>query len=361
MRIVHVIASLKKAAGTSVFCAEVANESVAAGHAVSILVKDWQDDCYPLDKRVEVISPSRRREDVNNILLLQRATSTVVHIHAMWDPWLTKVAMAAKKVGCKVVWSPHGMLTSWAMHNRRVKKLLGWWLYQRWILRTTDLIHVTARSEVEDVRRMGLRNPVVVAPLGVRIGHIEDVRHRDGRTLLFVSRIHRKKGLSMLFEAWARLSRGLKTGWTIHIVGPDQDGHAAELKELAEWLGIADAIKFFGPKYGVELQREYAAADLFVLPTHSENFGSVVIEALAQKLPVICTKGAPWQELEDCRCGWWIDIGVEPLVEALQRAMSLTDEERRQMGERGRQLVEGKYTWEAVVDKMIEGYKGVLT
>ena len=118
--------------------------------------------------------------------------------------------------------------------------------------------------------------------------------------------------------------------------------------------------EFVGPKYGDELQREYATADLFVLPTHSENFGSVVIEALAHGLPVITTKGAPWVEIETNRCGWWIDIGVEPLAKTLRTALSLGDKERCEMGQRGRRFVEAKYTWAAVVKAMEQAYESVV-
>lgn len=263
------------------------------------------------------------------------------------------------------------MLTAWAMNNKRWKKLLGWWLYQKWDLARVELIHVTAQSEVADVRRMGLKNRVVVAPLGVKIDdRAERVERADGKkTLLFVSRVQRKKGLVNLVRAWAQLKNEISTrsvcstrlnNWIIRIVGPDQEGHTAELMALCNELGVASDFEFVGSKYGEELQREYASADLFVLPTHSENFGSVVIEALSHGVPVITTKGAPWKELEIHNCGRWIDIGIGPLAEALAAAMELSNAERREMGSRGRKLVEEKYTWDAVVKIMINGYERVL-
>ena len=104
----------------------------------------------------------------------------------------------------------------------------------------------------------------------------------------------------------------------------------------------------------------YRHADLFVLPTFSENFGVVVAEALSHGLPVITTRGAPWADLETHGCGWWVDIGVEPLAEALREAMSLTDEERRAMGENGRRMVEAKYRWESVAQEMEKVYKNCV-
>lgn len=174
------------------------------------------------------------------------------------------------------------------------------------------------------------------------------------KTLKFIGQISPANGLPNLLKAF------YSNEWKLRIVGPDENNHVADLKALADSLGISDKIEFVGPKSGDDLAREYATADLFVLPTYSENFGSVVIESLAQGVPVICTKGAPWKELEDYGCGWWPDIGVDALREALDEAMSLTDEERRAMGERGRKLVEEKYSWKKVCETIMRGYDFVL-
>ncbi len=418
MKILHVITGMQKAAGTSVFCGEVCNGLAAAGHDVTIAVADpTRTDCYPLDPGIKLISISFLLDSSTQSACSTRQTNSklqtsnfeLIHIHALWSPILHKVSNWAHENKIPVVWSPHGMLTPWAMNNKKWKKRLGWWLYQRKDLARADLLHATAESEVEDVRRMGLSNKVMIAPLGVNIGgriegvinHVEQVEHVevgagnvkmwkcgneeavnnqlyesvDGKKiLLFVSRVQRKKGLINLAKAWSILkletsnSKLQTSNWRIRIVGPDQEGHTQEVKAECERLGIMDDWEFVGPKYGDELQKEYAGADLFVLPTYSENFGSVVIEALAHKVPVITTKGTPWSELEAEKCGKWIDLPAEgsnpsawpALVTALKEMMSMSDEERQQMGARGRKLVEEKYTWDAVVKAMMRGYESLV-
>ena len=360
MKIIHVITGMQKAAGTSVFCGEVCNGLIALDHEVTIAVTNPETaDRYPLDQRIRLISISS---------LLHAPTCSVwhnyglIHIHALWAPLLHKVAKWARQNSIPVVWSPHGMLTPWAINNKKWKKLLGWWLYQKRELAKASLIHATAQSEVDDIRRMGLKNKVIVAPLGMKVGGCVKLAERvDGKNvLLFVSRVQRKKGLENLVRAWVQLPLEIKSRWVVRIVGPDQEGHTAELKVLCAKLSVENDFEFVGPKYGDDLAQEYANADLFVLPTYSENFGSVVIESLAHGVPVICTKGAPWKELDDYKCGWWIDIGVEPLTKALKDAMSLTDIGRSEMGARGKSLIEAKYTWNSVVRVVLKGYEEVL-
>lgn len=360
MRLLHVITGMQKAAGTSVFCGEICNRLVAVGHEVAIAVVDKNAaDCYCIDHRIKLISIAKLFSDLR---ILKPTGFDIVHIHAIWSPILHSVSNWAHASKIPVVWSPHGMLTPWAMRHKWWKKFPAWWLYQKRDLHRAALLHATAESEVGDIRRMGLKNKVVVAPLGTNINnraeHAECVGGKG--TLLFVSRVQRKKGLLNLARAWAMLPKELRAGWCVRIVGPDQEGHTAEVSAECERLNVAGDWTFVGPKYGEDLRREYAGADLFVLPTHSENFGSVVIEALAHGVPVITTKGAPWKELVERQCGWWVDVGVDPLVVALKHAMSYDDAQLREMGARGRELVEEKYNWNAVVKAMVKGYAAIL-
>lgn len=184
----------------------------------------------------------------------------------------------------------------------------------------------------------------------------------SARRALFVSRMHAKKGVLELVEAWARMK---PQDWQCELVytlnGEEERVYEAKVRTRIRELGLEAQFILTGPLNDDAKWAAYARADLFVLPTYSENFGIVVAEALWAGVPVITTKGTPWQELEECHCGWWIDLPPKASLDAaLREAMALPQETLRAMGVRGRRLVEEKYTWKAVCDTMVEGYRRIV-
>jgi glycosyltransferase involved in cell wall biosynthesis len=147
----------------------------------------------------------------------------------------------------------------------------------------------------------------------------------------------------------------------MRIVGPDESGHRVEVEKAVVEKGLEKDFIFEGAVYGDAKWEVYREADIFILPTFSENFGIVVPEALACGVPVITTEGTPWKELNERSCGWWIPLGVEPLKEALRKAFASSEAERRQMGVRGRRLVEEKYTWSVSAKSTKDLYEWILS
>jgi glycosyltransferase involved in cell wall biosynthesis len=160
-----------------------------------------------------------------------------------------------------------------------------------------------------------------------------------------------------LIRAWAQVK---PAGWRCVLAGPDEAGHRAELEREINVLGLQEQFEFPGSLEDGAKWERYRSADLFVLPSFTENFGLVVAEALACGVPVITTKGTPWNELETHKCGWWIDIGVEPLARALRAAVAMTEPERKAKGRRGKALVEDKYSWPGIGGKVAAVYRWVL-
>lgn len=288
-------------------------------------------------------------------------SSAIIHSHGLWHPANHWAARFARRRGLPLVVHPRGMLEPWALSHKGWKKSLALTLFQRNDLNRARVLIATSPEECRNIRLVGLTPPIAVIPNGVEL-EVNSCREQKSlaparmRKVLFLSRVHQKKGLLNLVEAWAQIR---PQGWLLQIAGPDEGGHLVEVLAAARSRRVDDAIEYLGEVDGVEKSAAYTNADLFVLPTYSENFGVVVAEALAHGLPVITTKGAPWSDLERHYCGWWIEIGVAPLAAALQTAMALSDDERRQMGERGRHYVQ-RYKWADIAGQMMAVYRWVL-
>lgn len=298
-----------------------------------------------------------RSSHLSQVLLGIAGENTVMHDHGLWLPSNHATASVAKRFGLPRVVSTRGMLSPWSMQQSRVRKFIAWRLFQHRDLNTAQCLHATSEVELADVRRVKLRNPVALIPNGVVVPEPRDTEHPNPNRsqILFLSRLHEGKGVHDLIEAWRTFD---DSEWKLMIAGPPEDEDiSARVRELES---SDPRVIYIGAVDDEAKWELYRSASLFVLPTRSENFGIVVAEALAAGLPVITTKGAPWQELETHRCGWWIDHGVEPLVEAMRHAMSLSDEERRAMGARGRELVEKHYSWDRVAREMISVYDWTL-
>ena len=278
--------------------------------------------------------------------LCEHKNFDLIHLHGMWSPFLAIAALIAHRRDIPLVISPHGCLEPWALRNKYYKKLLAMRIYQGAALRSASLLVSTADQELRNLRNFGCRQPIAVVPNGV---DFEKVVQRDEyaavKTFLFLSRIHPVKGLLDLVEAWALVRQ---PGWRIVIAGGDEEGYRAKVEALIRQRGLESDFEFPGFVDGARKQACFDQADVFILPTYSENFGIAVAEALANELPVITTTGAPWSDLVQHRCGWWVEPGIPGISGALVEAMACESGELRQMGQRGRQLVVAKYSWDKI-------------
>jgi len=276
----------------------------------------------------------------------ERENIQLVHLHGMWSPFLAIAALVAHIKKIPIVISPHGCLEPWALGYKHNKKQLALKTYQGAVLRSASMFIATANQELESIRSLGYRHPIAVIPNGVDVGLPFKRDSQVGlRTILFLSRVHPIKGLLDLVEAWA-ISR--QPGWRIVIAGGDEGGHRAKVEALIQAKGLQSEFEFTGFVDGARKQACFDEATLFVLPTYSENFGIAIAEAMANELPVITTTGAPWRDLVEHRCGWWVEPGVKGVSSALMEATACSAEDLRAMGRRGRQLVIDKYSWSQI-------------
>ena len=285
----------------------------------------------------------------------------VVHIHGIWSPALIGRWQQwwSLRVPCAV--TVHGMLEPWALAHKKFKKRLAWMVYQRRILQSASLLHGTSERESSSYRKLGLRPAISTIPWGIDLADTENLKAEElkieERIALFVGRLYPVKGLPLLLDAWARVQ---PEGWKLRLVGPDEAGHRTELELQVERLGLSGSVAFTGPLSGEALAEEYRQASFFVLPSHTENFGMVIGEALAHGVPVITTQGAPWELLESEGCGWWVPVSVDGIEQALSDATKRSPKELSAMGARGRAVVEERFAWDRIAGEFVDCYRWLL-
>ena len=299
--------------------------------------------------------------DLRRSLVQEARHSDIMHNHGLWIVGNLYPAWAVEGTRCRLVTSPRGTLSPVALSRSRWIKKLAWWTCQSRVAREAACLHATSESEYEQIRARGLRNPVAIVPNGVDIPEPpppSSVQRAEPRRLLFLGRIHPIKGLDVLLKAWRNVQRKYPE-WELRIVGPDDRGQLKKVQALDRSLGC-ERTRFDGPRYGREKSEAYDSADLFVLPSRSENFGMAVAEALAHGVPCIVGKGAPWSGLESHGCGWWVEPSEGQLSECLQEALSLPQNELRRRGARGRAWMEQEFSWSHIGSMMSETYTWVL-
>lgn len=286
------------------------------------------------------------------------ARHDLVHDHGLWRLSNLATGRAAASAGRPLVVSPRGMLEPQALRRRSWKKRAAWVGYQRALLRSAAALHATSESEAEGIREAGVRCPIAVIPNGVQAPDDLPPRSRgDTRHALFLSRLHPIKGLPLLIEAWADVR---PDGWTLLVAGPDDGGHRAEVERLVAEAGLTEVVRFLGPVDDDDKWALYRSADLFVLPTQTENFGLVIAEALAAAVPVLTTTGAPWPVLREEALGWWEAPRPRPFAAALRDATSRTPEDLAGRGERGRAYVRQSLGWDAIGARMAAVYRWLV-
>lgn len=298
---------------------------------------------------------------------LEAVRPDVLHLHGLWT--YSSVAALRWRSGAKgTVISPHGMLDLWALRNSHQKKRIAMALFERRNLSGASCIHALCDNERAAIREIGIDTPVAVIPNGV------DLRQTDGdisepnwssripegaKVLLFLGRIHPKKGLDPLLEAIAELTGADCERWHLVVAGWDQDGAEAGLAEKAEALGLEGRVHFVGPQFGVDKKASFSRADAFVLPSFSEGLPMAILEAWAFSLPVLMTDECNLPE--GFSAGAALKVSTDPpeMAVVLEHFFSMDERDVAAMGAAGRRLVETKFSWPAIAKDMAALYAWV--
>jgi glycosyltransferase involved in cell wall biosynthesis len=252
------------------------------------------------------------------------------------------------------------MLEPWSLSVRRARKSLVLKLYQRRILARAAAIHATSNMEADNIRRLNFGDvPVLVVPNAVAEplpATGASAAPGGKRVLLFLSRIHEKKGVDLLLQAWNECR---PADWRLLIVGGGEEQYLARLRHYCSVNDVPD-VEFHPHAEGDERERIFREASAFVLPTYSENFGNVVAEALIRGLPVITTTGTPWSEIVARRCGWYIRPMVDELKQVIAEVTHTDPNLLRQMGARGREYVRANFTLPVVRQALLSMYRTAI-
>ncbi len=373
MRILHLIATLsRKSGGPAQACLEMAAAVRRRGHEVSIYTTNWSDggvEDVPLGVPVEhqgaVVTyfPVHTPRFWKPSLAMARALRhdlhhyDVVHLHSLYLFHDLLGGQLCRSRGVPYIVRPHGMLDPYIRARHRRRKWVMETAFQNWVLRHAAAIHYTSDIEREISEPFAMGAPARVVPLGVDLTGFDTLpsperfhdrvpETRGKKIVLFLSRLHFKKGIDLLLPAFAAVARA-RPDLHLAIAGPD-DGMLDQCKAWARRDGIVDRVTFTGMLRGEDKLSAFAAAAMFALPSYSENFGIAAVEAMAAGLPVILSDQVNiWR---DVAAGGGASI-VPCEVDALTRAMAeLADDPALAlaMGGKARATVGRLYRWHNV-------------
>jgi len=287
----------------------------------------------------------------------------IVHIFGIWKMFLQYVIIASKEIGKKVIVSPIGYLERWSMQQSRIKKKIALFFYQKKNLEKVDCIHVTSISELNSLKDLNLKNPNIInlehGKISIFAKNLK-FKKKSVKTALFFSRIHKKKGLIELVEAWSIVR---PKNWKLKIVGPvtDLEYKKKILRTIVNY-NLQNDVIVKEPVYNQEEKINILqSSDLMILPSKNENFGFSICESLFVGLPVLCSNQTPWLKLNELNAGWCLDLNsVKKISEAIKKISILNDNDLNQISNNAKNYSEKFNLEKVVINKYISMYKNIL-
>lgn len=278
------------------------------------------------------------------------ANSDAVVLHGVFSSPTLPTLMVCRVLGKPLIWSPHGSMTLWRDRPRTYLKKLWELLCGAIIVPERSLIRITSEAEAEGCRMRMPHIRTFISTIGVDVPDTLPQREwlPGGKLrILFIGRLTTVKAIDNLLRAVAILGPTA----VLDLVGDGDAEYCKLLLDEATRLGIADRVRFLGNRYDEEKSEAFRTADVCVLPSHTENFGIVIPEALAHGVPVIASRKTPWQEVETVGCGYWVDNSPESLAEALTR---IRTRNLAEMGANGRTWVTETFGWQVIAEDFMQ-------
>ncbi|MCB9307750.1 MAG: glycosyltransferase [Lewinellaceae bacterium] len=312
--------------------------SLGAEHAVE--TGKWMDTDYG---RVIYLKARFHQLPLRMIACAARQINACdcVHLNSLFYPPSFLLAILAILKKKPVIWSCRGNLDPEALRYSKWKKGPVLWLIRNFLSGGRTTFHATSETEKKHIHsHFGGNTRVAVIPNYMELPEAVERKQAEPPYLLYVGRLHPVKALDRLIGALARSRAFIDSGFVLKIAGDDRHGYRKALEELAGQLGISEKVHFLGHVEGAEKQQLYADAYFSILPSHTENFGNVVIESLAQGTPVIASRGTPWEVLENKKAGIWSQNDPLSLSNSIERTFCLSEAEYQQYRRRSHSIVQ---------------------
>jgi poly(glycerol-phosphate) alpha-glucosyltransferase len=296
--------------------------------------------------------------------------ASVVFCHGLWTHHNLVTLQWARKTGRPFVMVPHGMLDIVDLNKSRLQKWVASKLYMDQLFQKAACVRAISQSEAESIRAYGVRVPICLIPNGVDLppaGEVAPPAWRQAlpagaKVLFYIGRIHPKKGLPALIEAWGRVTPAdpCAAGWHLVIAGWDQAGHEAELKAQVEKLSLGRTVHFVGPLFNGDKDAAFRHVDAFVLPSKSEGLPTVVLEAWSYEVPVLMTPQCNLPEGFAAGAAVRMETNADSIAGSLRQFFRLEEAERKKMAANGRALVANKFAWSAIAAETMALCKWIL-
>jgi glycosyltransferase involved in cell wall biosynthesis len=281
----------------------------------------------------------------------------VVHISSFFFPTAFVTALAARFLKKKLVWSARGELDTVALEHSRLRKLPILWIIKKFIGKY-PVFHATCDEEAVYIKKVfGESALIVQIPNYIEIP--AEHERSAGKYLLYIGRIHPKKAIDNLIKALQLSEEFMKSEYVLKIAGTGKKQFEDELRELVAKLDLSEKVIFVGQVEGEAKQKILADAFWTIMPSHTENFGIVVLESLAQSTPVIASKGSPWASLESEKIGFWTGNAPAELSLKIKEILNMPKSEYEEYRQRCRGFVEREFDIEKNIEKWIELYKNL--
>lgn len=366
MKICHVVPTFDPAHGGPLIVAtRLAEAQASLDYTVSIASASEDDQLLrnqrsSTNANVDVFSFSCRRE------FESRLPFDLVELHGIWEPILLEAARVCRRRNIPYVVCPHGMLDDWSLQQKALKKRLALLTLHGRMISHASIVHALNEYEAEVIRKRGLAERIEVIPNGVAVetsafeGSIGSAFPQLlGKTyVLFLGRLHHKKGLDLLVDAWELVVAEIPA-ITLVLAGPDEDGSIEEFRARISHAGIDNTVVELGAVYDDAKWDLLRGCRCFILPSRQEGFSIAVLEAMACGKPVVITRECHFDEVGASGAGFVCELDAGQLANAMVNLLG-SDDLARRMGARGKQMVNEHYQWSDVARQSLDVYSSVL-